>query len=178
MDERVDVLIVGGGPGGLACAADLAAGGAKVLLVERKPRIGPKVCAGGITWNGLIRQVPGALIEAAFPEQHIVTVRQRAVVVEKNPIVATVNRGRLGQWMAAQASAAGADLRAGTRALSLSPGSATLEDATGQRIRVAYVVLVGADGTNSLVRRHLRLPIEAMGLGLIAMLPGCHARME
>ena len=111
MNERVDVLIVGGGPGGLACAADLAAGGVRVLLAERKAKIGAKVCAGGITWNGLIRLVPEALIEAAFPEQHIVTGRQRAVVAEANPIVATVNRERLGQWMAQRAAAAGADLR-------------------------------------------------------------------
>ncbi len=106
MNERVDVLIVGGGPGGLACAADLAAGGVRVLLAERKAKIGAKVCAGGITWNGLIRLVPEALIEAAFPEQHIVTGRQRAVVAEANPIVATVNRERLGQWMAQRAAAA------------------------------------------------------------------------
>ena len=45
MNERVDVLIVGGGPGGLACAADLAAGGVRVLLAERKAKIGAKVCA-------------------------------------------------------------------------------------------------------------------------------------
>ena len=123
MDERVEVLIVGGGPGGLACAADLAAGGARVLLVERKPAIGPKVCAGGITWNGLIREVPETLIEAAFPEQHIVTGRQRTVVAEENPIVATVNRERLGQWMAQQAATAGADLRTGCRVLRLDSGS-------------------------------------------------------
>jgi geranylgeranyl reductase len=40
VDERVEVLIIGGGPGGLVCAADLAAGGVRVLLVERKAKIG------------------------------------------------------------------------------------------------------------------------------------------
>ena len=178
MDERVEVLIVGGGPGGLACAADLAAGGARVLLVERKPAIGPKVCAGGITWNGLIREVPETLIEAAFPEQHIVTGRQRTVVAEENPIVATVNRERLGQWMAQQAATAGANLRTGCRVLRLDSGSATLEDGAGRQTRVTFDFLVGADGSNSLVRRSLGLPARAVGLGLNAMLPGHLPRME
>ena len=178
MNERVDVLIVGGGPGGLACAADLAAGGVRVLLAERKAKIGAKVCAGGITWNGLIRLVPEALIEAAFPEQHIVTGRQRAVVAEANPIVATVNRERLGQWMAQRAAAAGADLRTGCRVLRVEGGRATLEDTAGRQTRITFDFLVGADGSNSLVRRWLGLPARAVGLGLNAMLPGRHARME
>ena len=178
MSERVEVLIVGGGPGGLACAADLAAGGVRVLLVERKAKIGAKVCAGGITWNGLIRLVPETLIEAAFPEQHIVTGRQRTVVAEANPIVATVNRERLGQWMAQRAAAAGADLRTGCRVLRLDSGSATLEDGAGRQTRVTFDCLVGADGSNSLVRRWLGLPVRAVGLGLNAILPRRHARME
>ena len=178
MNEQVDVLIVGGGPGGLACAADLAAGGVRVLLAERKAKIGAKVCAGGITWNGLIRLVPEALIEAAFPEQHIVTGRQRAVVAEENPIVATVNRERLGQWMAQRAAAAGADLRTGCRVLRVEGGRATLEDTAGRQTRITFDFLVGADGSNSLVRRSLGLPARAVGLGLNAMLPGRHARME
>jgi geranylgeranyl reductase len=178
VDERVEVLIIGGGPGGLVCAADLAAGGVRVLLVERKAKIGGKVCAGGITWNGLIRLVPETLIEAAFPEQHIVTGRQRTVVAEANPIVATVNRERLGQWMAQRAAAAGADLRTGCRVLRLDSGSATLEDGVGRQTRITFDFLVGADGSNSLVRRWLGLPVRAMGLGLNAMRPRRHARME
>ena len=50
--EKSEVLIVGGGPGGLACATSLARNGVRVVLVERKPVIGPKVCAGGILGMG------------------------------------------------------------------------------------------------------------------------------
>ena len=38
MGESTDILVVGGGPGGLACATLLAQQGAKVVLVERKAR--------------------------------------------------------------------------------------------------------------------------------------------
>lgn len=178
MTERTDILVVGGGPGGLACATLLARHGARVVLAERKPRLGPKVCAGGITWHGLIRHVPEHLIERRFPEQVVVSPRQRIVVAEKNPIVATVDRERLGQWMAAQAQEAGVTILAATRVTGLGPRQATLELEHGPRLRLDFSQLVGADGSNSLVRRFLGLPVTALGLGLNCMSNGRYPRME
>lgn len=176
--EQTEILVVGGGPGGLACATMLAQNGARVVLAERKPVVGPKVCAGGITWHGLIKHVPPSLIEREFPEQLIVTPRQRLVVAEKNPIIATVNRQRLGGWMAGQAAEAGVTLLSGARVSGLAVNRATLERDNGQRLTVTFEHLVGADGSNSVVRRFLGLPTTAMGLGLNCMAPGAHPRME
>lgn len=178
MTARADILVVGGGPGGLACATLLARHGARVVLAERKPRLGPKVCAGGITWHGLIRHVPDQLIERRFPEQIVVSPRQRIVVTEKKPIVATVNRERLGQWMAAQAQEAGVTILAGTRVTNLGPRQATLAPEHGPSHRLDFAHLVGADGSNSLVRRFLGLPVAALGLGLNCMVRGQYPRME
>ena len=178
MRETTDILVIGGGPGGLACATLLAQKGAKVVLAERKAIIGPKVCAGGITWGGLLNHVPPSLIERGFPEQHIITRRQRVVVAEKNPIIATVSRLRLGQWMAEQGREAGVTLLTRTRAQSLGKNQAVLETGDGKRVIIRYDHLVGADGANSLVRRFLGLPASAMGIGLNCMLPGRHPRME
>lgn len=178
MGEHTDVLIVGGGPGGLACATLLAQHDLKVVLVERKSVIGPKVCAGGITWNGLLKHVPADLIEQTFPEQHIITPWQHAQVAEKNPIIATVNRQRLGQWMVERAQAAGVTVFSGTRISTLEQGRAVLEHADGRQRQYRFAQLVGADGSNSLVRRFLGLPTAAMGFGLNCMIPGHHSQME
>lgn len=178
MEETTEILVIGGGPGGLACATLLAQKGARVVLVERKAIIGPKVCAGGITWGGLLKHVPATLIEQSFPEQHLITRHQRVVVAEQNPIIATVNRERLGGWMAEQAQIAGVTLLSHTRALSLENNRATLERENGRRVTFRYDHLVGADGSHSLVRRFLGLPVTAMGIGLNCMLPGRYQRME
>ena len=178
MRETTEILIIGGGPGGLACATLLARHGARVILAERKPKIGPKVCAGGITWSGLIKYVPPSLIEREFPSQHIYTRHQQVTLREKNPIIATVSRERLGQWMADQALSAGVRILTGTRATTLENRRTTLTDANGRQMVIEHEHLVGADGSNSLVRRRLGLPSEKRGLGLNCMLPHRHDRME
>jgi menaquinone-9 beta-reductase len=48
-DSEFDVLIVGGGPSGSACAAHLAAAGHEVLVVEKKTFPREKTCGDGLT---------------------------------------------------------------------------------------------------------------------------------
>ncbi len=178
MQDSTDILIIGGGPGGLACAARLARHGARVMLVERKTRIGPKVCAGGVTGGGLLRHLTDSLIERQFSAQHLVTRAQHAVIKARRPIAATVSREALGQWMAEQAQEAGALLLPGWTCRKLEPGQAVLEAQDGTTKKIRFAHLVGADGSHSLVRRFLGLPVRAMGLGLNAMPPGQEERMQ
>ena len=92
-----DVIIVGAGPGGLACAAITAEKGLKTLVLERKAIVGKKVCAGGVTWNGLVQRVPVELMEREWATQHVFTRLQKFSVSAPKPIIATVNRQKLGR---------------------------------------------------------------------------------
>jgi len=171
--ESFRTIIIGAGPGGLACARLLASHGEEVLVLEKKHRIGPKVCAGGITWAGLRTMVDPGTEEAAFPAQHIFSPLQQVVVREKKPIVATVDRFKLGQIMACRATEAGALIRTGTRVEKIGPN--TLE-AAGKRYTFKY--LVGADGSSSIVRQHLGLTTRDLGIGIQYWLPRSYPKME
>ncbi len=171
--EQYHTVIVGAGPGGLTCATMLARRGKKVLVLERNRRIGPKVCAGGITWAGLRSVVPDELVEQAFPVQHIRSNWQKTTVRAAAPIIATVNRGLLGRWMLDQA------LHAGVKVISGRPVQGITDKGihTGEGA-VGYRYLVGADGSSSLVRRYLGLPVHGCGTGVQYLLKGSFARME
>lgn len=172
-----DVLIIGAGPGGLACAKVLAKQGRQVLVLERKKEIGPKVCAGGITWDGLLRLVPEQLIERSFCEQHLFTSCQKTVIREKNPIIATVSRKILGEWMAAQAAQAGAEIITDISVKSIEGLRVTAESGGLAKVFTCSQ-LVGADGANSLVRRSIGIPAVHRGPGINFQIPGRCEQME
>ncbi len=171
--KRYDVVIVGAGPAGLAAARELARAGAKVAVLERRRRPGPKVCAGGVTWSGMLRDLPAELVERSFRAQRIFTPLQQAMIEEPHPVVSTVSRERLGEWMTARAEEAGATVVTGARV------TAVEEDAVrcgGIGFRFGH--LIGADGQASLIRRRLGLGIREYGIGIDLRVPGEFSHME
>ena len=167
------VIIVGGGPGGLACATILAEHGYDVLVLEKKTVAGPKVCGGGITWDGLIKRIPEHLIEGAFPSQYISSNFQHTVIKAAEPIVATIRREVMGQWMCQQAQDKGAKIKTSCRVYKITPG--TVETSQGE---FGYRYLIGADGSSSIVRKYLRLPTDRLGVGIHFQVPGNFKNME
>lgn len=166
-------IIVGAGPGGLACATALARAGEEVLVLERTEDIGPKVCAGGVTWTGIRTILSAGLEERLFYHQHLRSPLQSTIVSSKQPIIATVDRQRLGQNMLTAAREAGALVQPGMRVEKIADHQLT---AGGRTYRFQF--LVGADGSTSCVRRYLHLPIEKAGIGLQYWLAGEYPRME
>lgn len=174
-----DVIIIGAGPAGLACATAAASYGLTTLVLERKRILGRKVCAGGITWNGLIKKFPLDISEKRFTKQLVTTRFQNVSVTSPTPIIATVNREALGQRMALQATQAGVEIRLGCQVLSIENKSILCEDKTsGNQERLTFAFLVGADGSSSLVRRSLGLPITASGIGINYQIPGEYSEMQ
>lgn len=173
------VVIAGAGPAGLACAKILAENRFDVLVVERKPVVGPKVCAGGITWSGLINRIPGQLEEKRFLSQRICTRFQKANITEKEPIIATVNRKKLGQHMARIAVHAGVKIRTSCQIQSVNQHSLICLDRQSRaKTTITFDYLVGADGSSSLVRRFLGLPTEKIGVGINYQIPRYLHHME
>lgn len=172
--ETFDAIIIGAGPGGLRCATVLAAHGLKALVLERKAEVGPKVCAGGIPFHALAElRVPTNLHEASFPTQIIQSPWQRARVHFKEPVITTVNRERFGNWQLDEASKAGAIVRKACTVTSINNSHLTTTHG-----KIAYRSLIGADGSASMVRRHLGLSSHHIGVGINYQLPEPRPTME
>lgn len=167
---KYDAVIVGAGPGGLHCGTILAENGVRVLILERSTVIGRKVCAGGITWKGLIGRVPPELIERSFFSQNITTRMQNITLRSQNPVVATVNRHKLGSFMAEKALLNGADIITGADVFQIDEDTITYRYEQ-KKYKVSFDYLVGADGTMSRVRSALGLPLEYFGIGINYSVP-------
>ncbi len=176
---HVDTVIIGAGPGGLACAKTLALQSHNVLVIERKHVIGPKVCAGGVTYGGLISRLPEQLLERSFPKQYIHTPLQHCSIEEDTPIIATVSRKQLGAAMAKQAMAAGAIIKTGVNVRAIDNNLLSIQDRLSKNVEtIAYTNLVGADGSSSLVRRYLGLAINKLGIGINYCIDGEESKMQ
>ncbi|MFH1019796.1 MAG: NAD(P)/FAD-dependent oxidoreductase [Pseudomonadota bacterium] len=172
--KKFHTVIVGGGPGGLACATLLAQQGKEVLVLERNSAIGPKVCAGGIPSVALDLDFPETLWERSFTRQQINSNWQHTVIQDDKPIIRTIDRGRLGRWMAERAMATGVSIKT----------NALVQQITKDRVvtrggeEFGYDFLVGADGSSSLVRRRLDIPTEQMGVGINYQVAGNFPEMQ
>jgi 2-polyprenyl-6-methoxyphenol hydroxylase-like FAD-dependent oxidoreductase len=185
-DERVRVLIVGGGPVGLTAALFLAAGGVDALLVERRSAVSDLPRAFRLHSRtmelfraaGMADRVRAAADEVGVGHvRGILAARQLAgdmakwivppqlPFFEPNPDTPTGGaycpQHLYETALADAARTAGADLRFGTDLVSVEPDddgvTARLATPDGTRtVRAGY--LIGADGAASAVRARLGIP--------------------
>jgi flavin-dependent dehydrogenase len=156
--ETVEHLIVGAGPAGLRAAQVLAEARREVLVLEKRPEIGPKTCAGGLTLKTIRElRVLGLPPEASHRTVgHIAFTGGPAVTLDpERSVVHTIPRRELGQWQLRWARGAGAEVCAGTAARSI---DLTMRTAQAGNRQLHWRHLIGADGADSAVRRALGLP--------------------
>ncbi|MEE8389728.1 MAG: NAD(P)/FAD-dependent oxidoreductase [Anaerolineae bacterium] len=152
MAERVDVLVVGAGPGGSTTARVAAAEGARVLLVEQRPIVGlPVQCA---------EYVPAQIVSYVVPPERCIAQRIRALrthlptgeTVETPAAGYVLDRTSFDKALAAAASRAGAEVWTGTRAMERTERGVVVRRG-GEVIEIECRVVIGADGPRSTVGR-------------------------
>ena len=155
-----DVIVIGGGPAGLAAAAAVAARGLDVLLLERRELPADKACGEGLLPGGV------RALEALGAARHldpdgwswlraIRWIQENGRSAEARlppPGGMGIRRLALSAALAARARGAGAEVREGAAVEShrREADGATVVLASGEELRAR--VLVAADGLGSAVR--------------------------
>jgi geranylgeranyl reductase family protein len=159
--ERRDVIIVGGGPAGAATALYLAhqdpALAGRTLLLEKARHPRSKVCAGGLiphTLDCLDELGVGLRVPHVMVHRARVDTPGARVEMDGERFCAVVRRDVFDASLLAAARARGVGIREDEKVIELA------RDADGVRVRTTRGeyrarLVVGADGSGSVVRRHL-----------------------
>ncbi len=181
-----DAIVVGAGPAGAAAARGLAAGGARVCLLERARFPRNKPCGGGITTRALSRF---PWLEAALPRIPTHWVSRlyleagdghHIVLTSERPAVLLVRRLEFDELLARLAVEAGAELceEAWVSQVGADDDRVVVQTRDGREFVGRYVV--AADGVNGIVTRRLGLHQgwdgEAVALDMMEEAPDARLR--
>jgi len=171
MSEAYDVIVVGGGPAGTACAKVLVGEGLKTLVLERKRLPRNKCCSGILFSNGkeLVEEIFGEIPERCLAG----TVTDTLAFIDENrqavpypfgldkPVpkrpMQQVWRKEFDYWLIEKS---GAEVMDGLACNSITEerGKVKIGTTNGSVLKCDYVV--GADGGDSRVRRILFPELE------------------
>lgn len=171
MPEKFDVIVVGAGPAGSACALVSARAGLKVLLIERGEYPGSKNVMGGVLYRKQLEELIPEFWKEAPLERPVI--EQRFWMMDKESVVSfgykglewgmepynnfTVLRAQFDQWFAQKAVEAGALLINETVVIEcIVENGKVIGVRTDRPDGEVYAdVVVLADGVNSLLSKQL-----------------------
>jgi len=164
-----DVIIVGAGPSGLNCAQKLVADSDKsVLILEQNDVIGPKVCAGGLTYNDIeYLKLPNILLDKKFKCMIMHTNHNSHIIKFDDFLLFTIDRKNLGHWQLEKLRNTRTEIRTKSCVTKIGKNYVVVNDSE----KIGYRYLVGADGANSIVRKYLKLPIKDLMIGIHYIIP-------
>jgi len=154
------VVTVGAGVAGCEAALEASKKNARVLVLEEHPQVGlPSHCSGVVSLKGL--DLLGLEAHSSFSQKLIHGARffpphgESIEVRKKGPVALILNRMKLDQFLAKQAVAAGAELRAKTRASKFERTTDGDLLTLGDGSKVHTKIVIDASGAGS------RLPEQA-----------------
>ena len=173
-----DVIVVGGGPAGLAAAHAAAGAGASTLVLERSEHPRYKTCGGGLI-GPTLSAIPAGVEIPARDVIHRATFtlegrREFTRVAEDYAIASMVARDEFDLALCQAAIQAGARVRqrAAVRSIDQGPDEGTpvtVRLADGEELTANMVI--GADGSSGFTSRYVGVEYDQVDLGLELELP-------
>lgn len=167
----VDVIIVGAGPAGCACAIKLANAGIKVVVVERGNYAGSKNMFGGAVFSNVVEKLYPTYKQEA-PIERIVTKHNYSLlsenssvditynnfnVLSKNNQALVVNRSKFDRWCAEKAKEAGVYFAYDTVVRELIVNNKKVVGIKTDSEEFYAPLTIIADGANSLLAKQVGL---------------------
>jgi geranylgeranyl diphosphate/geranylgeranyl-bacteriochlorophyllide a reductase len=157
MSMTYDVVVIGGGPSGATAAEDLARAGRTVAFIDRAGRIKP--CGGAIPPRLIADfDIPDSQLVAKINTARMISPTHRMVDIPiENGFVGMVDREHFDEFLRDRAAKAGAHRHTGTfkRIERDERGTHVVyrDKASGDEMRLATRLVIGADGARSNVAR-------------------------
>lgn len=172
--EKYEVVIIGAGPAGLASAEVLAEHGKRVLVLEKNKEVGKKICGGGLSRKFLklgypLKKLNGKIFNSV--KYHFGS--KERTIKEDFPFIAITEREELGEYMKDKAEKRGAKVRVNCQVTKISEKFVIASDK-----KIYFDYLIGADGSNSLVRRFLKIPSKKFLFSLGYSVPRRYENLE
>lgn len=156
ISQRVDVLVIGGGPAGLYAAWRFADAGFDVLTCEEHADIGAPVHCTGVMADSSFDEFTLPRDAILNPLRTVRFVSPAALEVTYTPSTITavvIDRGRFDQHLASSAAAAGATIRVGARADALEISADGVRARVGSRAVEARLAILACGASYKLQRR-------------------------
>lgn len=156
MHEPIDVLIVGGGPGGLFLAARLAGQGVRTLVCEEHSRVGDPVhCTGVLSSDSFGRfDLPTSATLNHLTDVRFVSPGGIPVdYATASPIATVIDRPAFDRALAERAVVAGAELRSGARVSALDIDASGVRATVGAGVVEARLAVLACGANYAFQRR-------------------------
>lgn len=155
--ESYDILIIGAGPAGSSAAQAAAQKGAKVLLIDRRQRIGVPVQCAEFVPQWISRHVHFSSTCILQTVETMVTHLPDRTFHEMRSPGYMLDRSLFDKELATSAILSGAEISTETKALGLTSKGVVIERGTKKKF-IKSKVIIGADGVHSSVVRWVRQP--------------------
>lgn len=185
-EDKFDVIVVGAGPAGSACAYTLAKAGKNVLVIERGDTPGCKNVTGGRLYTYALEMLDNGLYEEAALERRVtheeimIVSGDRAVTIDFHqpgynpetgaPMSFTILRAVFDEWLAAKAEEMGAIVACGIKVDQLIEQDGKIVGVIAGEDEMYADIVIAADGVNSFMAQQAGLiediPAKTVGVGV------------